>query len=202
MAQVPTQATFWPLAGPTSFVAPARRAGKAGPLTGHLEQAGGEQQKGPPHRKGAALPPGAAGPPDHCPCPLRRPPRGTPTPRPGPAAERADEALTFLPFLPSSSMSPRAAPAARPGSPTASGRYMLALGPPPPRSARRPPARSLRPGRAPPALPDLGSQPTAETPPPRAPPTASALPHFRPEEPAGPKEGAVFLGKEGFHDYS
>lgn len=57
--------------------------------------------------------------------------------------------------------------------------------------AARPPARSLRPGRAPPALPDLGSRPTAETPPPLAPPTASARPHFRPEGGARPAEGAV-----------
>lgn len=68
---------------------------------------------------------------------------------------------------------------------------MLTLGPPPPRSPRRPPARSLRPGRAPLALPDLGSRPTAETPPPLAPPTASARPHFRPEGGARPAEGAV-----------
>lgn len=95
-------------------------------------------------------------------------------------------------------MSPRAAPAARPGSPTASGRYMLALGPPPPRSPRRRPARSLRPGRAPPALPDLGSPPTPETPPPHAPPTASALPHFRLEALAGPKEGDTKKGDSLF----
>lgn len=104
MAQVPAQATFWPLTGPTSFVAPGRRAGKAGPLTGRLEQAGGERQRGRPHRKGAALPPGAAGPPDRCPCPLSRPParppRGTPTPRPGPAAGRAGERSPSCPSCP------------------------------------------------------------------------------------------------------
>lgn len=72
---------------------------------------------------------------------------------------------------------------------------MLTLGPPPPRSPRRPPARSLRPGRAPPALPDLGSRPTAETPPPLAPPTASARLHFRPEGGARPAEGAGRLAE-------
>lgn len=94
-------------------------------------------------------------------------------------------------------MSPRAAPAARPGSPTASGRYMLALGPPPPRSPRRRPARSLRPGRAPPALPDLGSRPIAETPPlmPRPQPRRS---HTSAQRQLGPMRALPCRPREGF----
>lgn len=148
-------------------VAPSSPAAPAGggPPTGIVPAPSAPRSAPPPARAlgSARRPPG----PDLPPRPPRararreeggpREPPGPPARPPGPPPALGGR--TFLPFLPSSSMSPRAVPAARPaqGAPRPRDRYMLARAPRPPQprsgAARPPPCAVSARGRQGPSAP-------------------------------------------------